>query len=177
MATLALCLTAQQGAAATAKDCKVTFKTKGQPVLVNIEGKSEAPCEGSFKISGANITESHFKLSLLQLDTGIGLRNKHLRENYLHTEKFPDATLIITSVADLPAQMAGTAPGKSAFVGDLELHGVKKTPMESVYQIKGKHVTAEFTVDVPDYGIERPSFMGVKIVDKVFITVEFEIND
>ena len=66
----AFCLISGRTFAATAQNCKVTFKTRGQPVLINIEGKSEAPCDGTFTIDGDKFSASSFKMSLLQLDTG-----------------------------------------------------------------------------------------------------------
>jgi polyisoprenoid-binding protein YceI len=36
-----------------------------------------------------NNSEFHFEAELSTLDTGIGLRNRHMRENYLETDKYP----------------------------------------------------------------------------------------
>ena len=36
-----------------------------------------------------NQSELYFEVDLNTVDTGIGLRNRHMRENYLHTDKFP----------------------------------------------------------------------------------------
>lgn len=127
-------------------------------------------------IANNKVTESEFKLDLNALDTGIALRDKHLRENYLHTEKFPTAIFAFTDVSNLKTQLKGNSSSKSKFAGTLDLHGVKKPVTDPEYQVIGKNAKAEFTVDFPEFGIERPSFMGVKIVDKVYITVEFEIE-
>jgi len=86
------------------------------------------------------------------------------------------ATLTISDTTDLEKQVAGSSGTKSPFQGELDLHGVKAPIKDGQYQVAAKKVTAEFTVDVPDHGVERPSFMGVKIVDKVYITVNFEID-
>ena len=34
-------------------------------------------------------TDLYFEVDLNTVDTGIGLRNRHMRENYLHTDKYP----------------------------------------------------------------------------------------
>ncbi|MBN1998224.1 YceI family protein, partial [candidate division KSB1 bacterium] len=39
--------------------------------------------------SGEN--EFYFQVQLNSLDTGIGLRNRHMRDNYLETKKYPVA--------------------------------------------------------------------------------------
>ena len=38
-----------------------------------------------------NNSQLHFEVDLRTLDTGIGLRNRHMRENYLETEQYPKA--------------------------------------------------------------------------------------
>ena len=35
------------------------------------------------------------KVDLNKLDSGIELRDEHLKEKYLHTKKFPDAMILI----------------------------------------------------------------------------------
>ncbi|MCM2281413.1 MAG: YceI family protein [Bdellovibrionaceae bacterium] len=160
---------------ASIKNCKVKFETTGQPVLVKIDGKSESPCTGEYAIEGDKLKSATFTLPLDKLDTGIALRNKHLRENYLHTEKFPKATLTVNNAADFAAQRAGSKGGMSKFEGELELHGQKAPVLEGEYQIKGGKVTAKFKVELPAHGVAQPSFMGVKIVDRVHLTVDFDL--
>jgi polyisoprenoid-binding protein YceI len=159
----------------TVKNCKVKFETTGQPVLVKIEGKSEVECTGKVTVEGDQIKDSEFSMSVEHLDTGIALRNKHLRENYLHTEKFPTAKLSIKAIDGLSTQRKGPSAAMNDFQAELELHG-QKAPVEiGKYQIKDNKVTTQFCIDLPSYGVDKPSFMGVKIVDKVHITVTFDI--
>ena len=147
--------------------CIVTFKTKGEPVLVSVEGKSENPCTGTWIVEGNDTKKSVISMDLQKLDTGISLRNKHLRETYLQTDKFPTATLTEIDATDI------ATPGASKpFKGQLELHG-KKSPISGTYELKGNQITADFQLDLPEFGVERPAFMGVKIVDKVSVTVKF----
>jgi len=163
--------------AGTAKNCRVTFATKGQPVLVKIEGKSDEPCTGSFTTTSGELGSATFKMKLTAIDTGIALRNKHLRENYLHTDKHPEAEIRITKLTDLKGKLDGSSNAKSVFEGTLNLHGVEKPIREGQYSIEGKGVTAEFCIDLPDHDVEKPAFMGVKIVDKVYVTVKFEMGE
>jgi polyisoprenoid-binding protein YceI len=156
--------------------CKIYFKTKGAPVLVTIEGKSETACSGDVVVEGADTKKTKITMEVNKLDTGISLRNKHLRENYLHTDKFPTSVLTELDAKDFDAQKAGTAKAKGAFTAQLELHGNKKA-IDGTYQIKGGNkFSGEFTIDLPDFGVERPSFMGVKVVDKVLVTFEFNVK-
>lgn len=155
-------------------NCQISFKTRGSPVLVSIEGKSEAPCTGSWVVEGGDTKKSKVTMDLQKLDTGIPLRNKHLRENYLHTDKFPTATMTDIEARDIDGQIKGTVKGKSPFKGMLELHG-KKKQVTGNYEVKGGNLySGDMEIDLPDFEVERPSFMGVKIVDKVYLTFKFK---
>ena len=162
--------------ASAVKNCLVSFETIGKPVLVQIKGKSGEPCSGTYTIDGNKLSKSEFKMSLTKLDTGIPLRNKHLRDNYLHIEKFPDAVLTITKIDNLATQKLGKESGYSPFSADLSAHGVTKPVTESKYRIKGNRAEAIFRMELMDFGIDRPMFMGIKVVDAVLITVEFDID-
>ena len=162
--------------AAAVKNCKVTFETVGKPVLVQIQGSSSEPCTGSYTVAGDKLTQSEFKMKLTGLETGIPLRNKHLRENYLHTEKFPDAVVVIKDIQNLGTQLKGSSGDTSAFVPEMTIHGTTKPIQGATYKISGKKVKASFRLELTDFGIDRPMFMGIKVVDAVIITVEFDLD-
>ena len=153
-------------------NCTISFKTKGSPVLVSIEGKSEAPCTGDWIVNGDDATNSKVVMDLTKLDTGISLRNKHLKDNYLNVTKFPTATMTNIEASGIGGLLKKA--GKSTFKGMLELHGSKK-PIQGTYEVKdGNQYSGNFEIDLPDFDVERPSFMGVKVVDKVYITFKFK---
>lgn len=155
-------------------NCLITFKTRGSPVLVSIEGKSEVACSGDWIVDGSNSTKSKVSMDLTKLDTGIALRNKHLRDNYLNVTKFPTAVMTEIEAKDIDGLIKKGVASKSTFKGMLELHGSKK-PIQGTYEVKdGNQYTGNFEIDLPDFAVERPSFMGVKVVDKVFITFKFK---
>ena len=173
---LVISIAGQNATAATkAKNCKVTFKTIGKPVLVQIDGTSGHPCVGSFEMAGNDLKNASFKMQLDKLETGIALRNKHLRENYLHVDKYPDSTLTIDTIPNFAASVKEKSGAKLPFTPKLTLHGVTKEVKGATYFIEGNVVTSEFRVELLDYGVERPSFMGVKVVDAVIIKVAFEL--
>jgi polyisoprenoid-binding protein YceI len=165
---------AQNSHALTLKSCQVKFTSKGKPVLVTIEGHSESPCKGVF--GSAKDGSGTFSMNLDKLETGIALRNKHLRENYLHVDKFPVATLTVSSLKDFQSIVIQKKNGKSFFQGELELHGNKKPITDGEYDFDGKKMKAMFSILLPDFGIEQPAFMGIAIYDRIFISVELEID-
>jgi polyisoprenoid-binding protein YceI len=116
------------------------------------------------------------QVDLQTLDTGIGLRNTHLREKYLEVGKgagFDRAVLsdIVVSGADL----AGRS-GKGTFKGTLALHGTRK-PIAGDLRLtpSGDHVKvdATFPVQLPDFGIAEPRYLGVGVRDQVQVRARF----
>ncbi len=68
-----------------------------------------------------------FQVDLKSLDTGMSLRNKHMRENHMHTDKYPVTRFEMRS---LSVPVAALAPGKTTRVtatGDYPLHGVTRS--------------------------------------------------
>jgi polyisoprenoid-binding protein YceI len=121
-------------------------------------------------------SEVYFEVDLVALDTGIGLRNRHMRENYLHTDRYPYATYRGRIVA------VERSPGDTAVVrsaGKLAIHGVERdleiacrvTPHDSGYRIQGA-----FDVRLPDFKISVPSLMFLKISEVVAIDLDFYVR-
>ena len=172
-----VCLNAKSAKAGEIKNCKVTFETIGKPVLVQIKGQSDEPCSGNYTLSGNKLTVAEFKMKLDKIETGIPLRNKHLRENYLHTDKYPDAVISIKKIDGLDQQRGSNGSKMDAYFPDLTIHGVTKAVPGAQYKITGKKVQANFRLELMDFGIDRPAFMGIKVVDAVAVNVEFDLDD
>ena len=116
------------------------------------------------------------QVDLQTLDTGIGLRNSHLREKYLEVGKgagFDRAVLseIVVSGVDLT-----TGSGKGTFKGTLALHGTRK-PVSGTVRLMpaGEHVKvdAAFPVQLPDFGMPEPRDLGVGVRDQVEVRARF----
>ena len=54
--------------------------------------------------------EGSFTVNLHSLDTGLQLRNQHMRENHLETDKYPDAVFNITEVTSEAAALTPEVP-------------------------------------------------------------------
>lgn len=139
------------------------------------EAKSTA-LEGRLRASGARpvLLAGEIALDLAAIDTGIELRNRHLRDNYLEVAKgagFDQAVLgeIRVAEADGPGFR-----GRSAFTATLLLHGVKRAVGGSA-EIRaagdGVRVEASFPVTLTDFGITPPEYMGVGVGSKVLVRV------
>ena len=113
-------------------------------------------------------------VDLATLDTGIGLRNEHLKKNYLEVERgqgFDHAVLSQIRLGDADPQ---AIQGKTAFTGTFLLHGTTK-PVSGQATIRrdGKDVRIEasFPVSVSAFGIEKPQYLGVGVRDQVTVNV------
>ncbi len=149
----------------------VEFKTKGWPNLITIKGQGQG-------VTG-ELKEDDKKLSgklLFQLDTlntGIDLRDDHMKNKYLEVKKYPEASLTLTDVS-LPKEN----DGEINFKAELSLHGTTKT-VTGVAQLESENDTVKMTAEIPinlsDFKIETPSYKGITIAEKVNITFESSV--
>lgn len=116
-------------------------------------------------------------VDLATIDTGIDLRNRHLRENYLEVargEGYDRAVLsdIVLALADGEAFR-----GVTEFSGSFLLHGVTRSvtgQAEIEDAVSGVRVEAEFVLDLTDFEIDPPEYMGVGVSNKVGVHVSFD---
>jgi polyisoprenoid-binding protein YceI len=118
-------------------------------------------------------SECYFEVDLASIDTGIGLRNRDMREDYLHTEKHPFAhfTGVLTDIK-MVNDTAFTAQSR----GSLFIHGETRQvePTIDIYLTEGLYrVQTAFSVKLPDYNIEVPSLMFLKIDENIDLELDF----
>ena len=109
-------------------------------------------------------------VDLQTLQTGIGLRDRHMRDNYLEVGKGPDF-----SKATLEGIQIEKLNGKSTFRGTLVLHGERR-PVTGSAEVQqqgdgGYRVQAEFPVRVTDFNIAKPTYLGVGVQEEVKIKI------
>jgi polyisoprenoid-binding protein YceI len=118
-------------------------------------------------------------VDLRALDTGIDLRNDHLREKYLEVDKGNGYDKAVLSAITLKGLNPDAPEGKGSFSGSLTLHGVTKTisgPAEVRKAGAGLRVKASFPVNLPDYNIAEPRYLGVGVKNTVQVDVTFAIT-
>lgn len=104
-----------------------------------------------------------FYLDLTTLDTGIGKRDKDMRET-LETDDYPFAEFYGTLETQLDAGIPRAQP--VTVVGDFTIHGVTRrieidgtiTPSD-----EGLRVEAEWELNLNDYDIKPPSLLIIKV--------------
>jgi len=120
-------------------------------------------------------SELYFEVDLRTLDTGIGLRNRHMREDYLHTDKYPHA-----KYSGRITKLWKSAKGTEVMVsGSMDIHGKKKrldvrgilTPTSG-----GLRIQTRFEVKLTDHDIEVPKLMFVKISEVMKLELDFRLK-
>jgi len=110
-------------------------------------------------------------VDLQSLETGIGLRDRHMKNNYLEVEK--GAEYAAARLEDIRVEKLA---GKTTFKGLLTLHGSRK-PVTGTAEIKqtanGYRVEATFPLRTAEFGIPEPTYLGVGVKDEIQVRVNF----
>lgn len=151
---------------------------RSEAPLESFEGKTDRAA-GTILVDPDDLTapiDVYVVVDLASLDTGIALRNRHMRENHLHTDRFPEAVFTASRVDSAPAGML--PPGASVrcvVAGNFALHGVTKpltVPVSIVRRPDGAlEVDARFEVDLSDFEIPRPKFLLLKLDEVQHVTI------
>ena len=156
---------------------QVSFLSKAP--METVEGKTDQ-ATGSVSVDLEDLRAGcrvEVRVDLASIDTGIGKRNQHMRENHLETDKYPHAVFTADSV--VATSGAALAPGATAtltLAGDFALHGVTRrieVPVTVTRSADGRalDVASTFDVKLADYEISRPKFLIMKLDEVQHVTV------
>jgi len=146
----------------------VTDKIDGYAMFQGDELKPDATLTGS---------KLYFEVELNGLDTGIGMRNRHMREIYLETDKFPYAQF---TGEIIKIDTAANHEFTISIAGKLSIHG-KDQPVTAVGLVTPQTddrltVQTKFEVKLPDYGIKVPTLMFLKISETIKLELDFTLK-
>jgi polyisoprenoid-binding protein YceI len=143
-------------------------------VTERIDGFIVLPDGGLARGSTAG-SEFYLEVDLGSVDTGIGLRNRHMRDNYLETDRYPYATF--------SGVFAGVDEGDDGWTrvtgsGDLGIHGVSRT-RDIVCEVapagSGFRARCSFEVLLSDFDIEIPKVMFMKLANEIRLELDFYV--
>jgi polyisoprenoid-binding protein YceI len=129
--------------------------------------------------SGSSAFDGSLAVDLRTLETGIDLRNEHLRTTYLEVARGPDYQTATVSAIDLKGLNRDAPDGKGSFTGSLTLHGTTKAVSGAVDVRRagaGLQVKASFPVNLSDFGIREPRYLGVGVKNTVQVQVTFAVT-
>lgn len=118
----------------------------------------------------------YFEVDLASIETGIGLRDRHMREDYLETDDHPWATFegrIASVRAGTGSTLRVTSPGTFA------VHGVERTrtlDCEATPSGPSVRIRCAFTVTLADHDIEIPQVMFLKLAEEVRVELDFHVR-
>lgn len=165
----------------------VTFTSRAP--LETIVGKT-GDVLGSVTVDPGDImgsTEGRIEVDLASLKTGIGLRDSHMREQYLETDKFPMTVFEITRVIETTRNtLEDQKPVELTLEGNFSVHGVTRQivmPVTVTYIRESEatgarhpgdllHIVGTFDILLSEYSIKRPQFVILKLDDKQRIDID-----
>ncbi len=124
--------------------------------------------------------EFYFEVNLNTLDTGIGLRNRHMRERYLETDKWPVASYQGKIVDVAKRDSAGLTVYEVQTQGTFSVHGVERdievAGTVEMLEAGLMRIKAAFQIELPDYNIKIPQVMFFKLNKVIKIRVMFHLK-
>jgi len=141
-----------------------------------IDGFLFLPGNGLGAVTDLSESEFYFEVDLASLDTGIGLRNRHMRDNYLEIDRWPMASFR-GRVADLRTDASGGYQATAR--GVLSIHGVEQQRdigCSATPEGIDLRVLCSFTVVLSDHGIPIPKLMFMKIDEVMELDLDFYLS-
>ncbi len=116
-----------------------------------------------------------FKIPIKSFEFEKALMQEHFNENYMQSDKFPQATFNGTVTDNKKVNYKKSGTYKVNVSGKLTIHGVTKdikVPGEIIVDTKNNKVTAKtnYTVALADYGIKNDK------VNKISDNIEIRVN-
>lgn len=122
--------------------------------------------------------ELYFEVDLNSIDTGIGKRNRDMREDYLETDKWP-FTHFKGSFQSVERIDTTVTAFDAVVKGKMFIHGVEneiEIPGLLIVENGKMHVRAKFMVLLTDYDIEIPQLMILKLDNEIYLTLDFYLK-
>lgn len=141
----------------------------------SFEAKSHA-LSGGVAVGSAGRLEGELTLDLRTFETGIGLRDSHLRE-YLEVERPGHEQAVLTAIQVEGVGEHGFTSGTYPFRGRLRFHG-REQDVSGTVQLRvatGRvRAQASFPIRLSEYGIERPAYLGIGVKDDLDVHVTLD---
>jgi polyisoprenoid-binding protein YceI len=139
--------------------------------VVESEATGRTPdVTGTFTIAGNRVSDVSMTANLQTLKSDREMRDNRIRTLGLESDRFPEATFVLTEPIDLPAEPELGETVNTTAVGDFTLHGVTRPveiPVEGRWDGTTIQVVGNLPIVFADYDMEAPNIAG-------FVTVKDE---
>ncbi|MFD2036121.1 YceI family protein [Belliella marina] len=119
-----------------------------------------------------------FFIDLNTLKTGIGLRDRHMRENYLETKKYPFAEFV-GKIKENVAIKTGESKAVTA-IGTFKIHGKEKeiTVPGKLTAVSPNELKLEatFKILLSDYNIDIPKVVFYELAEEQTISISSNLK-
>jgi len=123
---------------------------------------------GTMQIDGDKVTTASFKADLTELSSDQARRDRYIKTNGLETDRFPNATFVLSDPINLHSPTPGAVLNTNA-TGDLTIHGVtKRVSIALMARWNGDtiDISGGTGIALADYGMGSLSVAGfVKTAD------------
>lgn len=130
------------------------------------------------EVFGEN-NELYFEVDLNSVETGIGKRDRDMREDVLETDKYPK-TWYKGKITNVSVDSGNKNKYSVSSNGKMFLHGFEKElDINAEIEIVGDemHVICNFSVFLKDYEIEAPRLLAfIKVAEEIKLHLDFKLE-
>jgi hypothetical protein len=145
-----------------AKTCEISFFSATPMENIEAVNKNSKP------ILNTSTGDIQVKIPISNFKFEKPLMEEHFNENYMETEKYPNA--IFKGKIQEPVDYKKDGEYKVTVKGNLEVHGVtKERTLEGTLTVKGDQIliSTKFPIHVADHKIEVPTLVVQNIAENV----------
>jgi hypothetical protein len=168
----ALCIHAQAQKKYSAERGEIRFESNAELEVIRA---SSNQLKG---IVDASTSQFAFRVSIVSFQGfNSSLQRDHFNENYLETEKYPNASFTGKIIEQVDWSVNGTYDVRAK--GDLEIHGQKQTRIiKSKLTIRNGSLDVEsvFVVPLTDHNISIPRIVNQKIATEIEIRIKVQLT-
>ena len=168
---------AAAGPLATGDSYRITTARVRVMCPLTVGGSFEAQTDaviGDLTVAESGSVSGMVQVDLATLETGIGLRDQHMKHKYLEIHR--SQALTVATLEEILIERA--EEGSMPFHGRLTLHGEQHTisgmaDLQAQSHGGGVRVRARFPISLAAFGIQPPHYLGVGVRDEVQVQVQF----
>jgi len=157
----------------------VQFESETNLPVVSVHGKAStlhAEVQADRTADALQIQQISASLPVKSISTGLGLRDEHMRK-YIFTKADGSVPDLQFNAANIRCAVQTGKETPCNVAGTLTIRGVER-PFAITLKVKSESssvfkVAGSAALKLSDYGIERPSQLGVQSEDEVKLTIQF----